>query len=159
MKSFFVRFRGTVDLSQFFHTNQPRFKCFQARGHAIWARLCTARGCLENILKGKKGYLSFLIGHHKNSNNDCSDTNDIHSLKIANRRETQISNSWSLPCKSNGIYIYIYIYIYIHPFTKTLLFLKTYVIYIIMSFLHLYFFCQHQKRHRCKKLMVMATMV
>ena len=35
----------------------------------------------------------------------------------------------------------------IHTFSKTLLFQNMYIIYIIMLFLCLYLFCQHQKRH------------
>ena len=38
-------------------------------------------------------------------------------------------------------------------------FSKTYAIYIIMPFLQLYLFRQLQKRHICKKLKVMATIV
>ena len=44
----------------------------------------------------------------------------------------------------------MYIYIYT-PVFKNVAFLKTYVIYIIMPFLRLHLFCQHQKRHKCKK--------
>ena len=55
-----------------------------------------------------------------------------------------VVNSVKLHLTASNTYTYIYT---VHPFSKTLLFQNMYIIYIIMPFLCLYLFCQHQKRH------------